>query len=500
MAASRDIHPPGRISPGRVSAHTGASLVRWKDKILRAALQPVAPYSAAAFRIIFGLLGLAAVLRFAAKGWISQLYIEPVHHLSYYGFGWVQPWPGWGMYLHFGLLALASLGVALGYRYRLSVIAFFLLFTYVELIDRTTYLNHYYLVSLLSFIMIFLPLNRAWSLDSLRGRSAGVPLTPPKTIPRAALWALMAQLGLVYFFAGLAKLNPDWLGEAQPLRIWLYNSADLPVIGPLLKETWTAYALSWAGMAFDLTIVAWLLWSKTRIWAYGALAAFHLATAFLFPALGMFPWIMIGLTLVFFRPDWPNLFIDRVRRAASRQALPEACHVPSPPPASASISSASTRSASTATRLAFVLAALFIAVQVALPLRHFAYPGNVRWNEEGYLFSWRVMLTEKMGDVSFRVSGLAGDRVQVVHPEEYLTPGQTERMAYQPDLILAAAHIIRDDFAADGHPEVQVRADAWVSYNGRAAAPLIDPNIDLASIPAGPGPRTWVLGPPENRG
>ena len=159
--------------PHKPSALPAAESVRWKDKLLLAALQPVSPYSAAAFRIIFGILGLAAVLSSAARGWIADLYIEPVHHLTYYGFRWVQPGPGGAVHLHLDLLALASLGVALGNRYRLSVIAFFLLFTYVELIDRTTYLNHYYLVSLLTFIMIFLPLNRAWSLDSLRGRFGG---------------------------------------------------------------------------------------------------------------------------------------------------------------------------------------------------------------------------------------------------------------------------------------------------------------------------------------
>ena len=227
-------------------------------------MEPVSPYSAAAFRIVFGLLGLAATIRFASKGWISELYLEPAYHFSYYGFGWVQPWPGWGMYLHFVLLGLASLGVALGCRYRLSITAFFLLFTYVELMDRTTYLNHYYLLSLLSLLMIFLPLNRVASLDS---RKKPVTETAP-TIPRAALGLLMAQVGMVYFFAGIAKLNPDWLFQAQPLRIRLYNAAGAPLIGLGLRETWVAYALSWGGLLFDLTIVGWLLWPKTRLWAY----------------------------------------------------------------------------------------------------------------------------------------------------------------------------------------------------------------------------------------
>ena len=130
--------------------------------------RPVSGASAAAFRIAFGLLGFAAVVRFAAKGWISELYIEPAHHFTYSGFWWVQPWPAWGMYAHFVLLGIASLCVAVGFKYRVSIAAFFLLFTYVELIDKTTYLNHYYWVSLVSLPMIFMPLDRYASVDAWR--------------------------------------------------------------------------------------------------------------------------------------------------------------------------------------------------------------------------------------------------------------------------------------------------------------------------------------------
>ena len=468
--------------PGFARVTRGLSLSALTSRIFRAGMEPVSPYSGAAFRIVFGLLGLAATVRFVSKGWISELYLEPAYHFSYYGFGWVQPWPGWGMYLHFVLLGLASLGVALGYRYRLSMTAFFLLFTYVELIDRTTYLNHHYLLSLLSLLMIFLPLNRVASLDS---RKKPVTEAAP-SIPRAALWLMMAQVGLVYFFAGIAKLNPDWLYQAQPLRIWLYNAAGAPVIGLWLRETWVAYALSWGGMLFDLTIVGLLLWRKSRPWAYGLLLIFHLVTSLLFPSLGMFPWIMVGVTLIFFKPDWPLRLVRQFRQATSDDIIE---HIPSP------------RNLTWMTKAAICLGAMFLLVQVAMPLRHFAYPGNVRWTEEGYQFSWRVMLTEKTGQVQFKVSGIDGSGDErLVYPEEYLTPGQVERMAYQPDLILATAHIIRDDYAARGHHRVQVRADAWVSWNGRPAARLIDPTVDLANIVPGPGPKSWVTSPPHQRG
>ena len=452
---------------------------------MRAGRQPVSPQSAAVFRIAFGLLGVAAVLRFAANGWINELYIEPAYHFSYYGFAWVKPWPGWGMHLHFALLGLSSLGVALGYRYRLSITAFFLLFTCVELIDKTTYLNHYYFVSLISFIMIFLPLNRAISLDARRAP----PAVDSPSIPIGAIWMLRAQIGVVYVFAGIAKLNPDWLFLAQPLRIWLYNSADVPLVGLVLREQWAAYSMSWAGALFDLTIVGWLLHRRTRPYAFAVLVMFHVMTGLFFPTIGVFPLVMIGAALIFFDPDWPSRVLGRLRRQVGSV---ENC---APPPALRSEG----MDLSWQVRAVLVLGAAFLVVQALAPLRHLAYPGNVRWNEECYRFSWRVLVTEKTGLVKYRVSGPTLDGERLVYPDEYLTPVQVERMAFQPDMILATAHIVRDDFAASGYEGVEVRADAFVAHNGRPAARLIDPDVDLSAIDAGIGPKAWVLARPNER-
>ena len=466
------------------------ALPRALDRAAEAGARSVAAWSGAAFRIAFGLLGAAAVVRFAARGWIEEFHVAPEHHFTYAGFWWVRPWPEWGMHAHFALLGLAAVGVALGYRYRLSITAFFLLFTYAELLDKTLYLNHYYLVSLLSFLMIFMPLHRAWSLDARRN-----PPTEGATVPAWTLWALRAQVGAVYLFAGVAKLNPDWLLNAQPLRIWLSNSADAPLVGALIGGAWAAYAMSWTGAAFDLTIVGWLLWRRSRPWAYGVLAAFHVVTWLLFP-IGMFPWVMMGAALIFFPAGWPL----RLRSALLRREAPLLSYASAPsfprkrePTGTWNLCKGRWRMRAAAGALA-----LFALVQALVPLRHWAYPGNVRWNEDGYRFSWRVLLTEKHGHVRFRVRDPATDSERVVLPEDYLTPLQAERMATQPDMILAAAHIIARDYERKGVAGAEVRAEAFVAFNGREAARFIDPEVDLARVRPGLWPNRFVLpGPPE---
>lgn len=449
-------------------------------KVARA-LRPVSGGSAAAFRVIFGLVGLAVVVRLFAHGWIGELYIEPEYHFSYPGFVWVRPWPGWGMYLHFAALGALSVCIAAGYRYRLCAALFFVGFSYAELIDRTTYLNHHYWIVLAALLIIFLPLNRVTSVDAWRNSAIR-----SDSLPSWVLWALRAQVGVVYVFAGIAKLNPDWMLNAQPMRIWLYQHGDMPLVGPLLQEVWVAYAMSWAGAAFDLTIVGWLLWRRTRLWAYLALVGFHVATWILFPRLGIFPWMMIGASLVFFDPDWPRQAMRAVRLKVRES--------PSPQPSPIEVEGADAPSGlSWGTRAALVGLGAFVLFQVLMPLRHFAYPSNVRWSEEGYLLSWRVMLTEKVGFVQYRVRDPETRQGWIVSPDEYLTPLQVERMAIQPDLILQTAHFIAEDFAERGFPDVTVMADAFVSWNGRANERLIEPDADLSAIAPGLLPKPWIL-------
>ena len=476
------------LTPAWLARAPGAlSVTRLLDRAAVAGSRPVSGASAAAFRIAFGTLGVIAVIRFAARGWIDEFYIAPEHHFTYSGFWWVQPWPGWGMYAHFALLGVAALGVALGYRYRLSIAAFFLLFTYVELLDKTTYLNHYYLVSLLSFLMLFMPLHRTASFDARRS-----PHPLNGTVPVWVVWVLRSQLAAVYFFSGIAKLNPDWLFHAQPLRIWLYNSSDVLLIGALLREPWTAWAMSWMGAAFDLTIIGWLLWRRSRPWAYAVVVVFHVLTWLLFP-IGMFPWIMMTAALIFFPPDWPLRMRSRHSRAGGNPAR-GAPGAPLSPWAGEGLGVRG----GWATRVAVIALVLFALAQVLVPLRHWAYPGNVRWNEDGYRFSWRVLLTEKTGHARFRVLDPASGQERLVYPDEYLTPLQVERMATHPDMVLATAHLIARDFAGRGVPDAEVRADVSVAFNGRQAARFIDPTVDLARVEPGIWPKWWVLpGPPE---
>ncbi len=416
-----------------------------------------------AFRIAFGAVMLVAVGRYFAYGWIESLFLTPGFFFAYGGLEWIRPWPGPGMYVHFAVLGLLALAIVIGFRTRTSTALFALGFTWVHLIDKANYLNHYYLVSVLAALMVLLPLGVAGSVDARRR-----PACAADRVPAWTVWVLRAQLGLVYFYGGVAKLNADWLWHAQPLRIWLAARGDVPLLGPWLEEPWVAYAFSWAGAGFDLGIVPFLLWRRTRLAAYAVVVVFHVLTSVLFP-IGIFPWLMIGLTPIFLDPGWPRRWL----RVAADGARPRIATLRFERPLMAVV-------------------ALHLVLQTLIPLRAFAESDDVAWTEQGFRFAWRVMAMEKAGVATFRLRDPRTGATWTVDPRDELTRFQTDMMATQPDMIADYARHLAAEARRAGHMEVEVRADVYVALNGRPNRRFVDPDADLAEarrapvLPRGP--------------
>jgi len=420
-------------------------LVNLKESLGEALNRPIDSAFLAAFRSAFGVLMFIGAYRYWAKGWIDSILIAPAFHFHYEFFGWVAPLRGVGMYVVFLAMACSALGMAFGSWRRIASGVFFLIFTYVELCEKAAYLNHYYLVSLLALLLAFMPEGTA-------------------RVPRFVLLALRLQIGLVYFFAGVAKISTDWLIHAQPLKIWLRANSDFPLFGSLLEAPGVAHAAAWLSMLLDLTAPLWLSLRSTRRFAYLAILGFHSATACFFP-IGIFPWLMVLAATVFFEPGWPRR-VPGLARFFSQPIDPQPraglCPVG-----------------------AFALAAYFC-LQLLLPLRHLRYPGSANWTDEGFRFAWRVMLIDKVGSVHFRLKlPGSGQRVSV-EPKAFLTPFQERMMAQSPDMIVELAQHVAADYQRRFGQFPAVYADAWAAMNGRPSERLLDPNVDLTTLdPAG---------------
>ncbi|MCP3165718.1 HTTM domain-containing protein [Myxococcus qinghaiensis] len=435
-----------------------------------------------AFRVALGGLITVSSIRFLAYGWVDVLFVRPRFHFTYWGFDWVPALPAPWMHAVFAALAVLGVFLSAGLFYRATTVLLFVAFTYVQLVDVSNYLNHYYLVSLLLGLLVFVPAHRAFSVDAWRR-----PALRSDTLPAWCTLLLRFQVTVVYVFAGLAKLTSDWLLHAQPLSIWLSARTSLPWVGPLLEQRWVAYAAAWSGFLFDTTIVAFLVSRRLRPFAYGVVIVFHAATSVLFP-IGMFPFIMVTAALVFFESSWPRRLGARLRGLMRRDAAPSA------PVPLAPVSAAPGWKA----WVALGAAVAYGGVQLAVPLRTHLYGGNVLWHEQGMRFSWRVMAREKNGSVTFIVRSPTTGREWHVSPNEHLTRLQEREMSVQPDLVLQLARHIARDFEARGHGAVEVRADVRVSLNGRPAEVLVDPNVDLAREVDGLAPKPWILPAPDS--
>jgi hypothetical protein len=465
--------------------------------------QPVGIAPLATLRVVLGVMLVFSTVRFMALGWVDDHYLCPDFHFKYFGFEWVEVLPDWGMYGIHVLLIISSLCVMLGWYYRLAAVLQFLLFTYTELIDLTYYLNHYYFVSLICLLLILVPANRAYSLDVWR-----TPALCLEQVPRWTIFIFQLQLGIVYCYAGLWKINYDWLINALPLRIWVPANDQIPLVGWLFKQHFTPWLFAWIGMLYDVSIVFWLSWARTRVWAYVTVIVFHTLTGLMFQ-IGVFPLVMIGATLIFFSENWhvrlwqwlmnvlPSFIAHRSSSFIAHRSSSFIAHRSSSFIAHRSSSFIAHRSSSfiahrSSSFIVHLSIILFFSFQLLFPWRYLLYPGNVFWTEEGYRFCFRVMLMEKAGTATFYVKDARSGREGEVVNGDFLNAHQEKQMAMQPDMILQFAHFLKQHYEKQGLVDPSVRAEVYVTLNGRPSQLLIDPQVDLTKIRDGWSHKKWI--------
>jgi len=448
------------------------------ERVCAALFEPVDISFLVCFRVLFGGVMLWEVYRYFTHGWITRYYVEPAVTFTYYGFSWVKPWPGRGMYIHFFVLGLAAACVMAGFLYRLAAPVFFLAFTYFFLLDQTRYLNHFYLVCLISFLMCFLPAERAFSVDALLRRSIRSAVVPAWTLS-----LLRAQVGIPYFYGGLAKLNSDWIPGGEPMRIWLSPFTRIPTFGHIFASDFVVYSFVIGGLLLDLLVVPLLLWRRTRPFALAAAIVFNLINAVIFD-IGIFPWLMLGTLLIFFPPDLMRRFARAFMSPgeefldAKPQTLAEGTSCPS---------------LSTSQKLVAGLLVAYFAFQLLFPLRHYLYPGNVSWTEEGHNFAWHMKLRTKTGEAVFTVTHPQSGQTWTIKPQDYLESHQLMKVTTKPELILQFGHHLAGQKRREGYENVEVRARVMVSLNGRQPQLLVDPNIDLAKEQVTLLPAPWIV-------
>ncbi|MGI9534250.1 MAG: HTTM domain-containing protein [Thermodesulfobacteriota bacterium] len=428
--------------------------------------KPVDIASIVFVRIFLGLILFVNVLSYITTPYLKAVWIEPEFHFKYLGFYWVETVPETYLSFIVFLVALSALFIAIGLIYRISTIIFFVGFSYLFLLDQSLYLNHYYLVILVSFLLIFIPANRSLSVDSLIW-----PRIRSSVISSWCVWILMFQIGVVYVFGGIAKINADWL-HGWPLKIWLEGNE---FTNGQYREIF-AYSLSYLGLLFDILIVPLLLYRRTRIIGFIVAIIFHTTNKLLFD-IGIFPYVSILLTTLYFTPGWPRIMLGLKTPDVLNQI---------------NVSNLGFQSRKLRQFTVFILLA-YVIIQLLFPLRHFLYPGNVSWTEEGHKFAWQMKLRDKTGNIRYFIRDPKTGKEWELNPKIYLTDLQIRKFATRPNLIIQFAHYMEKQFKGLGYEDVEVRARGKVSLNGRKMQLIVDPNVDLTLHRESFMPADWIM-------
>lgn len=416
------------------------------------------------FRMIFGALIFLESFGAIATGWITKTLVEPQFTFSFIGFEWLQPLPGLWMYFYYAVMGIFGIFIMIGYKYRLSMLSFTILWAGVYFMQKSSYNNHYYFLMILSAVMVAMPAHRYASVDAKLN-----PSIKRISMPNWCRLYFYIQLFILYTYASIAKLYPDWIDLTVP-RLLMESKQHYYLVGDLLQYKAVHYFVAYGGILFDGLIIPMLLWKPTRKIAFFASIFFHLFNSIIFQV-GIFPYLSLSFSLFFFEPQQiQRLFLKNKTFYNANEVI-----VPNYAPI-----------------LKSVFIAFFI-IQIALPLRHHFIEDDVLWTEEGHRMSWRMMLRTKNGHTTYTVVDKATSKSILINFDDYLSKKQRKPVSSKPDVIWQFAQRLKKDYAKKGM-DIEVYVKAFVSVNGKPRQQLIDPKVDLASVEWNPFKhQEWIL-------
>ncbi|MFT5242674.1 MAG: vitamin K-dependent gamma-carboxylase [Glaciecola sp.] len=404
------------------------------------------------FRVLFGALIFLESIGAIFTGWIRRTLVEPDFTFNFIGFDFLQAIQGEWMYAHYTIMGICGLFVMVGYKYRMSMLAFTLLWATSYFMQKSSYNNHYYFLMILSAIMVFLPAHKYASIDVRQN-----PSIKSISMPNWCRLVFIIQLFILYTYASIAKMYPDWLDLTVP-ELLMKSKQHYVLVGNVLQQKFMHYLVAYGGILFDGLIIPLLLWKRTRRIAFFVSIFFHLFNSFIFQV-GIFPYLSLAFAVFFYEPQVIQKLFLKGKTLFSEEKI----EIPS---------------YATVFKTVFVL---YFIIQIALPVRHYFIQDNVLWTEEGHRLSWRMMLRSKRASTLFTVVDKASKAQTKIKLEDYLTKKQIRSVSSKPDIIWQFAQRLKSVYTEKGI-DIEVYVKAYVGVNGRPLKLLIDPKVDLASV------------------
>lgn len=434
--------------------------------------KPVPAYRLAIFRMVYGAFMLWEIGYLFAIDFVGKFLTGPEILFPYDGFGWMPLLPGPALWLLIFVLGLACLALIAGWAYRPAALVLGFGFGYLFFLDKSIYNNHLYLLILLAFQLYFIEGDRVLAVQA-RDKKDGIT-----TVPYWMYFLLMAQVFIVYFYGGLAKLNSDWLLHQQPALELLKQGS---FFSDLIGIPAAAFILVWGGLIFDLVIGFLLFWRRTFWLAVAGVVFFNVMNSQLFDDINIFPYFMLT-SLILFAPD--NWIQEQVLKRWPAPPAPKktgktAPVLPAPSP-----------------RIVLWLS-IYFGFQLLFPFRHLLVPGNADWTMEMQRFSWRMKVQHRSHDaLAFRVMDYSSQTIYPVDLRTFkLNTDQIKLLSNDPAAAWRFAVYLRKFFEKQRRgARLGVQANVRVGMNGRAPQHVFNPEFDLGNAKRSIwGRNDWIL-------
>lgn len=405
------------------------------------------------FRICFSIVLIVQTIYFFKLGFIENNILKPFILFPFFEF--LNNPSKQLVYLSAILMLISNIGMIFNKTSRTSCLIFFIAFTHLWLLDRAYFNNHYYFISIITFLLFFL--NKRSSFKN------------NYCVPKINIIAFQIMIFLTYFISGINKINPYWVFDLQPMTHILQTKAQVSG-NNLFSNYIIIYLFNFSGLIYDLVIGFFLIIKRTRILGFILVIIFNSLNFFIFKdvgEIGVFPFLMISTLVLFIDP----VKIQKVLKFKNTKKI--ILHNKS-----------------------FInhLIILFVIVQVLLPFRHMLVKGNVDYNGVGQRFSWRMKIMYKESNIDFFLKNkLTGEKYNV-DVTKMLTPIQYNNLKYYPDLIVPLAHRMKSQAISEfGIKFPEVTCVFKTSFMGRKEQLLFSPKKDLTLIPISSKASNWLF-------
>lgn len=420
------------------------------------------------FRLLFGVC--MGVFYFISVGHQIALHFSDVSiiHLPFYGFSWV-PMPGLAVYC--GLLisiGVLMLLVGISRKPMKYLILLSIAYTYYFSTTLLDYNNHYYLSLLLIYLFTFSHYFYPQTIYKI------------KLVPRWNIMIFRWQWVIVYFYAGIAKLNVDWLSGTVIAKT--LSGSETHSVLQFLAHPMVARIIGGAGTIVDLFLAFGLLIEKTRRVAVIALISFHLLNESVFfsdltgDSVGYFPLLGIISTVLFINKSDMTLIKKWASKLLTMGDFQLALFKPN----------------QNYRKVFFCLMTAFLLLQVYLPSRRFFNGENEYFTGEDRQFSYIRNSTMLQSSIKMTMIDKKTKASWLLRMDHYISPNERNVFVENPRALIVLAKRVNAEMRKTNYNNMAIYFDALFSLNGEPAQEGVNPNIDFVKLSPYADKKVWL--------